>query len=333
VRARCCYVHIGTHKTGTTSLQDTLTRNAELFAEAGLLVARTGRPVALAGSSFVGNQNLAWEMESDRRYDASFGTLRDFEYELSNSSCAEALVTSEDFCLAFDRPERLDELRDACMRAGYVPKIVVYLREQATYAQSLYTMFVLNGGLPIGFEQFCDYIFAIGEIGWANNRFPFEYDVLLKPFTRCFGRENVIVRAYRSALASQWLAHDFISLLETSRTIALRRLIVSPRVNEAGSLLNVMEALHGNLRTTRGEMKHPLRIATETSVPQELLHRKFVAIGPREADRFHDRFDESNAGIAEQFGIEIERIELVDTADRHAQRAYIRACMEEWRVR
>ena len=329
---RRCFIHIGTHKTGTTSLQDTLTRNAGLLADAGILVAQTGRPIELAGSPFIGNQNLAWQLIADRRFDPAYGTLAVLERELSQSPCADAIVTSEDFVLAYDRPEQLDSLRDTCLQAGYVPKIVVYLRDQARYAQSLYAMFVVRGKLPISFDRFCDHIFSLGQIGWADCRFPFDYNEFLDPFARCFGEDNLVTRAYCSGPARSSIARDFVSLLGISPALEAGDLIAETRLNEAGTLIEVMGALHESVSATHDDLVHPLQIAKEVGLSEDLLHDRYAAIGPREAERFKIRFAEANAAIATRFGVELERQNIDDSTERRLQRDFLRACTQAWRL-
>ena len=320
------------HKTGTTFLQDLLTRNEAPFANAGLLIVRTGRPTTLAGSQYVGNQNLAWQMTSDRRFDRAFGTLEDLERELTASDLADALLTSEDFATVHDRPGELAALRDACKRAGYEPTIIVYLRDQLRYAQSLYAMFVVRGKLPISFDTFCGFIFDRGHVGWAQNRFPFDYNDLLAPFENCFGRDRMIVRAYRESMENQFIALEFVSLLSLRRPLDIAMLKMPGRLNASAGFLEVMRALHGNCRSTRGELETVDGIAIRLGAQLRVLDAPYDAIGPNEVMRFRERFAPLNEAIEERDGVRMERPNFADTESRRLTRMVLRACIEAWNV-
>ena len=49
------YLHVGTHKTGTTAIQALLTTRSDAFAQAGLFVPQTGRIDEASG-----HYNIAW---------------------------------------------------------------------------------------------------------------------------------------------------------------------------------------------------------------------------------------------------------------------------------
>lgn len=61
---RTCFVHIGTHKTGTTSLQVALNRHCTELDGQYYLYPRTGRPTMAPD----GHHNIAWEIAGDWRF-------------------------------------------------------------------------------------------------------------------------------------------------------------------------------------------------------------------------------------------------------------------------
>jgi hypothetical protein len=320
------------HKTGTTFLQDTLIRNARVFADAGVHIASAGRPVRLAKSYYIGNQNLAWQMLADPRFDASFGTLEDLEHELVRSALPHAVVTSEDFVLAFDRTQRLEDLRDTCLRAGLRPTIVVYLRQQVVYAKSLYAMFVVNGKLPISFDDFCELILG-SRLTWGPYIFPFEYSSILEPFARCFGAENLIVRSYRERRPANVLVHDFVSLLAPEVCVDTDGLAIGPRLNEARSYLEVVESLYRNCIATRGNLEAPLSIARRLTIPVHLLDEPFDGSTLELAQRFRERFSRDNESLRDRFGVALDPYVVRDDPERRLQLEFLRACAQAWKWR
>src|SRR5204862_1632178 len=68
-------LHVGTHKTGTTSLQVTLADLSADLAARGILYPETGRVGA-------GHHNIAWGLVGDRRFDRGVGYLDELADEI-----------------------------------------------------------------------------------------------------------------------------------------------------------------------------------------------------------------------------------------------------------
>ena len=122
------FIHVGTHKTGTTSIQAMLAMNDDLFRAAGVFVPKTGR----VAPGFAGHHNIAWELSHDSQFDPTYGTfemlLREAAYANENAMC----ISSEELeFLQFDEAA-LCNLRDGMLSIGYQPKIVLYLRPYGT---------------------------------------------------------------------------------------------------------------------------------------------------------------------------------------------------------
>ncbi len=324
---RRCFIHIGTHKTGTTYLQRAITTHAERLAAAQILVPKTGRPYRPGESACIGHHNIAWQLSALSRFDPAFGTLEDFATEIAASPLRDAIVSSEDFAIAYDKYDGLERLRDACVSAGYRPTIVVYLRDQASYARSLYAMWVIDEGLVVSFERFLAYVAEIEMLSVGESRLPFRYDALLAPFARCFGRENVIVRPYRGDRSPEFLLHDFLALLDAPIALDEERVGVD-RLNSTVSALAVMSALHRNAKM---RALGPHDIAARDGLPIAALERPFIGVGPDARRRFEEQFSASNARVEKLYDTSIP-FEIPDRATWEAQDVFARACMREWKL-
>src|SRR5579872_2086723 len=137
---RICFLHIGTHKTGSTSLQALLTSNEQFLERNGILVPRTGR--AWTGS---GHHNLAWEWNGDERFNPALGSWRNLLREIRSHDPPSFCLSSEDFEYLHRKPDALCRIRRDLNSIGYRVAIVVYLRPQADYAESLYAELVKHG--------------------------------------------------------------------------------------------------------------------------------------------------------------------------------------------
>src|ERR1700733_14558996 len=116
---RIAFVHIGTHKTGTTSLQAMLGKNETLFRNAGVFIPKAGR-IELSSAA---HHNVAWELGRDERYDRTLGTFETLLHEAAAVDAPNICLTSEDFELLHGDSAALERLRDGLLTIGYTPMI------------------------------------------------------------------------------------------------------------------------------------------------------------------------------------------------------------------
>ena len=90
VSTRICYIHVGTHKTGTTSIQRFLALNRERFADAGVLLPRAGCDNS---PEYVSHHQLAYELTRSAHFDPQYGGLDAIAEELKGSDAAVACLS------------------------------------------------------------------------------------------------------------------------------------------------------------------------------------------------------------------------------------------------
>ena len=226
---RKCFVHIGTHKTGTTSIQRLLAANQRHLMNYGLYVPVTGRP-----AGYDGHHNIAWQLNDDPRFELSSGTLSDLARELEAVALPTVCVSSEDFEYLHAKPERLRLIRDAIASTGYVAKIILYLRSQPDYERSLYTELVKHGITETA-EEFHKQIVR-HQVFQCHDRwiFQFAYDRLIHPFAETFGVENIIIHQYRSTEPDWHLLTDFLRIvLPGDQQLNVADFELPPRMNRS----------------------------------------------------------------------------------------------------
>jgi hypothetical protein len=203
------YVHIGTHKTGTTSIQAFLRHHSRSLARSGIFVPETGVP---HGES--GHHNIAWGLRGDPRFLCSGGTLDDLIVELAGSSSPAGVISSEDFEYLVDKPDalaRLDKrLRDACHESRYI----VFARRADTYVMSLYAELVHHHGLTMSFREFAREILRTGKVVTHNDwAFYFDMDAFARKWRQVV-HGPLSIHSYDSAMASKGIVPTFLSLIE-----------------------------------------------------------------------------------------------------------------------
>jgi hypothetical protein len=197
---RVCFLHAGTHKTGSKYLQSFLCRNEYALASDGLYIPSTGK------TSLGTHHNIAWELTGDRRYNPDLGTLKELIAELSSVQTPRACISSEDFEFLYKNVHALRLLRSKFNEIGYSVKILFFLRPQADYAESIYAEFVKQGS-TLDFPEFLD-LFTRAKLDEGLTP---DYNLLLEPFADVFGIENVIVRPFRNCGRPELILIDFLS--------------------------------------------------------------------------------------------------------------------------
>lgn len=121
------FLHIGLHKTGTTSIQHVLMSRRKELLKGGILYPKTGFLLR-------GQHNLAWSFVRPRDYKEELGNFNDLKNEISNFSGKNVVISSEDFCL-FDN-HQIKNLAD--LLSEYLVTIIVYFRRQDYLLHSLW---------------------------------------------------------------------------------------------------------------------------------------------------------------------------------------------------
>ena len=118
-----CFLHIGTHKTGTSSLQTLLQSNDQCLERNGIFVPKSGRALPHSG-----HHNLAWELMGDSRFDSAFGSWRNFLDEVRSRNPPAICISSEEFECLYRNPQALRRIGQDLNSIGYQVSIIVYLR-------------------------------------------------------------------------------------------------------------------------------------------------------------------------------------------------------------
>lgn len=131
-------LHMGTHKTGTTTIQDTLDRARDLLRGQGVLYPRAGRKHR--GKAYQRHRGVSQAPDGSERQAKVFARL--FE-EIDNAGCDHVILSCETWCRDTAHPGLLRLLEQARAR-GLEPEGVLYLRNRYAYARSHYREWTQN---------------------------------------------------------------------------------------------------------------------------------------------------------------------------------------------
>ena len=189
------FLHIGLHKTGSTSLQAFLHRNRNTLRDYGYLYPQTG-----ASSRFDCHHNLAWLLTNwSNKADPSLGTWKELHQEIDNTSLNKIIISSEEFEFVGMVHKGIKCLKSEL--ESYEVKIIIYIRRQDKRLESHYINCIKAGFYSGDILSFCE-----------KKRNTYDYYKLIEPWKQTFGIDNIIVRPLeRTQIPS--IYNDFLKVI------------------------------------------------------------------------------------------------------------------------
>lgn len=301
-------LHIGTPKTGTSSIQGFMKLNKEKLAQRGFEY-----PIFSKKWPGIGQPRNAHFLyrcaltlggyhREDPRPGYAEACLEEFGALVR--ACDGTMVLSDEtlWQMASRFKKSVPALKRILDGYGFDKyQVIVYLRRQDTFIESQWNQQIKASG--VGSKTFSSTFEAYSNRGYANN--VCNYDRTLKRLEKEFGQENITVRIYdRSQLVGQDSVADFLDVLgldiadfdqleaEANDGIKDRTLLELKRlINKAPSY------------TEAGNYLLPAIVSLGKDKPKE----ETAVMSPEERGAFLDRYAEGNANIAQRY---FERDEL-----------------------
>ena len=220
------YIHIGTHKTGTTSIQSFLGSNREVLEKGGLYVPRSGTLWPASG-----HHNIAWELRNDKRFDPGLGTVSDLIAELRDVKCRKAVLSSEDFEYLSQYPHRLKLFDDELRALGFQRKYAAFFRAKRDYLFSL-SCELRKFDVEESYSSLRNQVKKDGCIivngDWY---FEFDYKRFRQVWASCIG-DNLICLSYDKEIWRRGIIWKFLSTMTVDEELLLL-CDHAPRLNES----------------------------------------------------------------------------------------------------
>lgn len=198
---RGLYIHVGPHKTGTTSIQRGLVANKDQLEKLGYHYPEVCY-------IYDGHHNLVFDLSEMDKFVPMLGGLNEL-VDFANNSVGHIILSSE----AFDNivtPEPLEKLKKALGKTFDI-HIIGYLRPQDELLQSLWKTNVRFQGVLENFDVW---------LPQAIKDLPFlKYDEWLQNFINVFGRKNVHFDIYNPS--SDDLLFSFLNICGIEDVTAL----------------------------------------------------------------------------------------------------------------
>lgn len=231
-------LHIGLHKTGTTTIQQFFKLN-----EVPLRASASVDYLSVGLGNGAGHHNLAWELvEPEGRFDRGHGGWDGATARISSSPYEKVLISSEEL-------DRLDEQQIEDIAKHLAPfdvTVVLLLRNQVDLALSLYRQGAKQREMPDVLE-FCTRL--------SENDARFDFQALVHRWASIFGMERMIVRPYEDV--ADGLIEGFCALIGIDSPDRLieewseRRFNESPQTGEVLPASDVVAILEKSADSNR----------------------------------------------------------------------------------
>jgi hypothetical protein len=291
------FLHIGTEKTGTTSVQKFFRANRDALARAGILYPsapgnqnHTGLAAAALGLKNKGplRKSLGIKDEEDVRKHRR-NMMKELAAELTAGRYDATVLSGEHCSSRLIEDEEVSWLKDRLAPFFDRMTIIVYIRRQDDYLLSTYSTSVKSGATaPLGLPR--------------EKQIQFRYDHwdMLSRWARVFGRENIVCRKFeRAALKGDDVVDDVLDVCG----IALSPDYVRPEdVNESldAQSLEFLRLFNrhiprfedGDVNQTRDNI---------VALLSRMSSGPLVTLPPEELARFMAMFADSNRKVAEEY--------------------------------
>ena len=289
---RTLYIHIGTPKTGTSTLQHFFEDNRAALLQKGIYY-----PEKIDSGTWGGKDstdgNFAWITRCDKSV-RDISDIFNHMFSISNK----VLLSTENIWLEIkDKGDFLLNLKQ--MLEGTEIKVIVYLRKQIDYLESQYRECVRLILAQESIFEVCD----SSNPAFSVVKESLNYYAVLENMAQAVGRENIIVRPYeKMQFKNQNILEDFMGILGLS----LVQPFVLPEKNYNPPMNNPALELKRNMNTSaKAEQKLMndcfyeilMQDGTERAKNGECAHFKSLLTYQQRHD-FMQRFEEGNRKIA-----------------------------------
>ena len=301
-------LHIGTEKTGTSTIQRFFHINAKALATSGIvyptvaygpdMLSHVGLPVFAAGEKRLGSDIHAKFGVSDASALERFrDQLRARLYDAAAVSDYHTMVfSSEHLSSRLTEPAELARLKTLLEPLGTID-VILYVRPQEELVASSYSTSIRLGAT----QAFSDYIEKSIQLKYYNYRF------LCQLWSEAFGREHMRVRIFSTAAF-----HDGDLLSDIVRTaglpINMADYVPPPRENESLSRLNLEFIRQLNVHLPRLGAKPALNPDPRWDVLQHIISQLNntgntgkVRVGAATALKLRQHFGPGNARVAREY--------------------------------
>jgi hypothetical protein len=298
MRRKKIYFHIGTPKSGSTTIQRGLFMNTDNLRDAGWLFPKEGR-------AKISHRNLFFDVTSlpgrNDRYKPSFGGMNELLDAIRAAREQQVIISCEDFSLL-----PADDITKLKRQLGrFNVQVIVYLRRQDQAILSGWAQVARGMTYQDTFEAFSDNQLAMmADEEIRKKHYCHDYWGLLKKWRAVFGKRHLTVRVLeRGQLTKPQLFHDFLAACDIPN---VERFKIPPDSNVTPSLkiVEVLRQLGIRLQSASLTLKTQLRISelvTKYGIQNGWDDQKLNLVDRELHEKIMSYYEEGNRKVAREY--------------------------------
>ena len=259
-------LHIGTEKTGSTSIQNFLKRNIDQLKRNGVYVPQT--PMVAQGNhrwipllannngfsdAFIVSQNFNGEEDRKQKISKKRKQFID-ECQSAKSACNTIILSSEHIHSRLTTSQEIERLRNLVKEVAHEIVVVIYIRDPLRTAVSLLSTAIKFGGtsrtLPSPSSRYFNYICNHGQtISLWEECFP-GAKIAVRRFGRSYLAKGDIVIDFCSQFIDDFCEEDYEFPKPSNETLSLTGMALLRKLNEQFPYI-----VNGEINLMRGTIK------------------------------------------------------------------------------
>ena len=295
------YIHIGTPKTATTSLQHFCEENENILEEKGycypifphkfkhISITRNGFFISYKARDESGNRNY---LEEEKFFRQGMDFVLDYFSKFDNVILSDEAMWSVVFKRG--KPDLWEKIRKEADEHGYTVKVIVYLRRQDSLADSWWNQKVKNGKRIYSTSSWEEFVSD-------PTRLELNYYEPIKLIEKSIGKENIIVRRFgKQYFKNGSIFEDFIDALGMRYS---SRFFISDNdrnIRLFGNIPEIKRVL--NMLPELGDQDNTFFRHLCVSMSEQRADRKGETMfSPEEALEFMEQYREGNRKIMQKY--------------------------------
>lgn len=283
-------LHIGTNKTGSTTIQNFLRENSHELANEGYYYPMGGAyyypPESSASLLAHALREKQPKYIGNIKIDKS-SCISDIRRDIINSDCKNIIISSEHFSLAREKTQ-IQNIFNIFEDLFKSIKVIIYLRRQDSYIESLWSQRIKLGMITKSFEDF----FA----EQTKTSSALDYYQLLAPWSEIFGIENITVKPFEK---TQFVDHDLLT--DFLEYIGYKFIPVNNTLQNTSPSTEYLEALRMFTKSIKDVNERMIFARIFRKLPIKFDNNKYTFLTNEKRKLLLDKFNESNQRIAQEY--------------------------------
>ena len=291
------FIHIGSHKTGTTAIQYTLsTMNKQLHDEVGLCYPDAGKELGdghhMLAASLLQDDFVPWDLPHRVKIPPDYRTFDKFFQEINCSKCDKILISSEVF-----ENYQLKQIRILADHLRmFDVTIILFVRDQVSFLVSAWMQLFKSGVTRLDFTNWVESLLSENQRLLAHFG---NYWTMINNWGSVFGKKNIKVVKYNRNNDKSW---GVLKLLQICGINQYDNISPIPVLNVSpGEIeINIFKELISSQNYSPDQIFWIFRIFDQLFKELEIKDQPYKVL-EGVANKIRNYFSVSNAMIAQEY--------------------------------